>query len=178
MPDPPVNSLMRHLWASHGKRAVYAILDTARHEAIYTALVKANVSYCCLYQGPLSPELAATAPYLVQLHRQDPFTRWVLEEGRGDSWGICLISSAGLNDLRRHFRRFLMVKDSEGAMLYFRYYDPRVLRVYLPTCHTQEVQFVFGPVTQYWVEAEENDTVLVFSHTYGKLIQDKVVLNA
>ena len=35
-----------------------------------------------------------------------------------------------VDELRRHLRRFLLVKDESGRQLYFRYYDPRVLRLY------------------------------------------------
>ena len=53
---------------------------------------------------------------------------------------------ATLEELRRHFRKFLKVEDPKGKSLIFRYYDPRVLRVYLPTCNAMELQTVFGPV--------------------------------
>lgn len=57
--------------------------------------------------------------------------------------------------LRRHFRRFLRVTDEQGQPLMFRYYDPRVLRVYLPTCTAEELALVFGPVSAYLIEDGE-----------------------
>lgn len=56
-----------------------------------------------------------------------------------------------------------MVKDAKGGHLYFRYYDPRVLRVYLPTCNAQELGFVFGPLDSFVLEGEDPSAVLRFS---------------
>jgi hypothetical protein len=41
--------------------------------------------------------------------------------------------------MARRRRRFLRVKDEDG--LVFRFYDPRVMRVYLPTCAAGELAF-------------------------------------
>jgi len=44
----------------------------------------------------------------------------------------------------------------------FRYYDPRVLRVYLPTCVRSELRTVFGPIERFWTEGENPDKMLEF----------------
>jgi hypothetical protein len=44
----------------------------------------------------------------------------------------------------------------------FRYYDPRVLRVYLPTCVTVELRTVFGPIECFWMEGESPEKMLEF----------------
>jgi hypothetical protein len=58
------------------------------------------------------------------------FTNWILEHGWGKNCGIFATSAADLRQMRRHLRTFLVVHDEEGKPLYFRYYDPRVLRVF------------------------------------------------
>ena len=102
--------------------------------------------YLCLYAGELAPDMAEVAPYLISLHRGDAFTEWLLSEGKGKSWGIFITANVAIQALYRHFRRFLMVQTEDGEKLYFRYYDPQVLRVYLPTCTDEELDQVFGPV--------------------------------
>lgn len=72
-------------------------------------------------------------------------------------------SDAKLKDLRKHFRKFLEVKRESGAKLVFRYYDPRVLRVYLPTCTPEERALVFGPVAEFLVEGHDPATLLRFA---------------
>jgi hypothetical protein len=181
MPYPHADSVIRHLWPHtelHTSSQIYAIVDAARHERIYSELVGSDSEYCCLYRGELSHELAEVAPYLVALEQHAPFTSWLMSQGWGDSWGIFLASSASLHALRRHFRRLLMVYDEQGKPLYFRYYDPRVLRVYLPTCNAAERQIVFGPISRYWVEGEESETLLEYTSGDGQLTQRRVPLAA
>ncbi|MCK7510897.1 MAG: DUF4123 domain-containing protein [Desulfobacterales bacterium] len=79
-----------------------------------------------------------------------------------------------LNPLRTHFRRFLMVHDSDGKPLYFRYYDPRVLRVYLPTCTSQELKTVFGPVESFLVEDEDGRSAIRFRRASGALQEERL----
>lgn len=148
---------------------VFAILDGARDERIYPRVTESALEHCCLYRGELEPDLAAAAPYLVQLDPDAPFTTWLIAQGWGDSWGVFAKAPATLPELRRHFRRFLMVYDPDGKPLYFRYYDPRVLRVYLPTCNAGELQIVFGPVSRYVSESEEPAALLEFGFTGSKL---------
>ena len=157
-------ALMHRIWAaSAGHGDVYAILDTARDDRIYPRLHDSSLEARCLYEGPIAQPVAETAPYLVPLRPWTPFTESLLEEGWGRSWGIFLSSSALAHDLRRHFRRFLMVADENGKQLYFRYYDPRVFRVYLPTCNEAELKFVFGPVERFWCESEDAREVVEYA---------------
>ncbi|MGZ5092420.1 MAG: DUF4123 domain-containing protein [Burkholderiales bacterium] len=155
---------------------VYTVLDGARNAGIYPAAIKSGCEYQCLYRGELEPDLAEAAPYLVKLDKAHPFTYWLLGKGWGDSWGIFVQSTATLRDLRHHFRKFLMVYSPEAKPLYFRYYDPRVLRVYLPTCNAGELATVFGPVTSYVLEDADANTLLRLSSSDGALQVQKVAL--
>jgi Domain of unknown function (DUF4123) len=60
-----------------------------------------------------------------------------------------------METLRKHFRRFLRVTDESGRKLLFRYYDPRVLPIYLPTCTNEELTTGFGTVARFVVETEK-----------------------
>jgi hypothetical protein len=49
-------------------------------------------------------------------------------EGWGKRWGIYLTSREKFVEVRRHFRRFLMVEFEETReQVYFRFYDPWVM---------------------------------------------------
>lgn len=139
--------------------ATYAIFDGARDETIYRAVYDSKLEYECLFAGELSYELALAAPYLVKLHEAAPLARWLLEDGWENSVGIVAWSLDDLEGLRRHFRRLLRVKDHAGKKLYFRFYDPRVLRVFLPTCRAPELTEVFGPVGRFVVAGSKGEVV-------------------
>ena len=131
---------------------LYAILDGARDGQIAAKIRASGVEARCLFDGELQPVLAAAAPYLVALDPAAPLLRTLIAEGSGNAWGVFLTSTAPIDALRRHLRRLLRVVDEDGRQLMFRFYDPRVLRVYLPTCTIAELEFVFGPVTAFHVE--------------------------
>jgi hypothetical protein len=148
---------------------VYALLDAARDPRIYTTLRRSLVDYHCLYAGAIPRELAEVAPYLVPLARNSPVTAELLGLGWGDAWGILVQSSAFLPDLRKHFRRFLRVQDESGMGLIFRFYDPRVLRAYLPTADDETIRQFFGPVERFFVEGRTAETLVVFRREGSRL---------
>jgi hypothetical protein len=142
--------------------SVWAILDAARDERIYPALRASRLEYLCLYSGKLPEALQRTAPYIVELAPSYSFTRPLLDMGWGKSWGVFLRIGDSRN-LRHHLRGFLRVQDESGRMLVFRYYDPRVLRAYLPTCEVNELKTVFGPISSFLVEGERGESLLEFA---------------
>jgi len=161
---PYTDRILNHFWSYTAEQSdlkFYAILDGARSEKIYPAVKEYSVNHKCLfvshkllYGGKLPHVLAMAAPYLVELRPGDLFTEWVVSRGWGNSWGIFLASTATFSILARHFRRFIMVKTEDGEKFYFRYYDPRVLRTYLPTCSRVELKFLFEEVRLYIAEEE------------------------
>ena len=138
------------------------VLDGASVPELLSQLDQNQPKFECLYRGELAPDLAAAAPYLIQLEPDGEFTDWVLSKGWGKHWGVLAASEADLQALRQHFRRFLTVYDESGKPLLFRYYDPRVLRVYLPSCAPAEVTAFFGLVKSYVMEGEQSDEILRF----------------
>src|ERR1700751_4536119 len=150
------------LWPEGPRQNIWMIIDGACSIEIFRMLLACHLEYACLYSGPLSPELEMAAPYLVQLDHGYRDTHKLIERAWGKSWGVFLRSDTSLKKLRRHLREFLVVRDERGNRLVFRYYDPRVLRVYLPTCTISELRTVFGPIECFWTEADRAERVLEF----------------
>ena len=174
-------AVLDELWRTGERGArvdVYAILDAARDRRIHPWIRRRALDYTCLFAGKLAPELAAAAPYLVHLYRRERFTRELLELGWGGSWGIFVAAPATMEELRLHFRRFLRVSDPHGRKLLFRYYDPRVLRVYLPTCTAEELATVFGPVHRLFAESEDGAALLAYRRAAGALETEPLPLAA
>lgn len=171
---PYTGHVLDRLWrpgATGGSPEVYLLLDSARDKRVLPLVRRNWVDHRCLFRGRLAPELAAAAPYLVSLGRRSTVTRAVVGTGWGRSLGVFLRSQAILQDLVRHFRQFLQVRDESGREFFFRFYDPRVLRVYLPTCTSDELRTFFGPVELFSLDGEEEDTMLEFSLEGGALKQ-------
>lgn len=168
------------LWSSDLSRAykVWAVLDGARDKHIYSAVVGCYTDNCCLYSGDLPSDLKFAAPYLIALDPEDHTTRYLLKHAWGNSWGIFLRSTSGMETLRRHLKKLLVVKDQRDRRLLFRYYDPRVLRVYLPTCWANELEAVFGPVKAYMVEGGESGTVIQYRFDDRGLVEKVIRFEA
>jgi len=132
----------------------FAVLDAARDNAIYPAVLRADCEWCCLYRGDAATTMAEVAPYLVELNVESRFTSWLLQNAWGNSWGVFLTAPVKMEALRNHLRRLVFVKLPDGRNVYFRFYDPRVLRVYLPTCTPEELTAIFGPIDRFLMEDE------------------------
>src|SRR5690242_17523404 len=141
---------------------VFAVLDAAQDERLPAFLHACETEHASLYEGPEADQLKSVAPYLVTLPKESKLLRLFFSEGWGKNWGIFLSSSSSAAEVRHHLRRFLMVETQDARKLYFRFYDPRVLRVYLPTCTQEELSAFFGPITRFLVEAEDPATPLEF----------------
>jgi hypothetical protein len=67
------------------------------------------------------------------------------------------------------------VRTEDGTRLIFRYYDPRVLRVYLPTCRPAELETFFGPIDAFLTEGEGSGEMVEFRREQNRLVQSSVV---
>lgn len=177
--DTLIKSLQTHLFAEQDCH-VYAVLDGASVPKLPQALWKHEPEHVCLYRGELQPDLAATAPYLVKLEALAPFAQWVLTQGWGNHWGIFALAPQAVpfRELRKHFRTFLMVNDPEGKSIYFRYYDPRVLLAYVPTCNAEDLKIIFGPLNAYCVESKDATTAVHYSLKDGLLRTQTIPLTS
>jgi len=145
------------------ERRLFAVLDGASVPDLVKNLFDHEPEYCCLYRGELEPDMASVAPYLVRLESGSEFSEWLLREGWGAHWGIFVGSTANLRALRDHFREFQTVELPDQRTVLFRYYDPRVLRSFLPVCNPAELGAFFGPVQSFVVEGETPESGLRFS---------------
>lgn len=167
--------LYETLFADEHLRA-YAVLDGASVPGLPMRLFEQQPEHRCLFRGELRPDVAEVAPYVVRLDPDSDFAAWVLGEGWGAHWGVFALAEPDIDTMRRHFRTFLTVTDPKGKAVLFRFYDPRVLRLYLPTCNAGELQKIFGPVASYLLEGDDADTLLRFRPAGGRLRAEQLAL--
>ena len=128
-----------------------------------------NPIHDSLYRGGSDASLSAVAPYIFRFGDSQSFSTWYMESGWGDSWGVLLKCSLPMPEVHRHFRKFLLVKTEDDRELYFRFYDPRVLRIFLPTCDAAQIREFFGPVDYFVLEDEDPASAMRFWHENGVL---------
>jgi hypothetical protein len=134
---------------------LYALLDGARDDAVHAFTRESGCPWVYLEEAVVEASYEVCAPRLIALGRRpSPALERLLAQGWGHSWGVFVRTKAGFGRLRRHLRTLSSVKLPNGRVAQFRFYDPRVLRLYLPTCTADELALMFGPVLEYLMEAE------------------------
>jgi hypothetical protein len=154
--SPEALALEKHLFETPNHHA-YAIVDGAAIPDLLPMITGYSISYRCLFQGELTPQLAASSPYLIKLQSFTNVTDWLVSaQGTHQQIFALLPDALEFEAVYKHFRTFLRVRDPNNKMLYFRFYDPRILHVFLTNCTPQEAQFVYGPVHSYLAEGTQH----------------------
>jgi predicted component of type VI protein secretion system len=169
---PPLHILQRQALP------VLAILDAARDGGIPGLIAESGEQHQSLLEGEQGRALAQVAPYLVALPPASPLLQTLAAQHWGRSTCLYLTSRLPLSELCRHFRQFLLVKPPQGDPSFFRFYDPRVLRVFLPTCTPPEAGRFFGAVRSFLVEAENPRLLLRFTCGAEGTIQTQLNLTS
>lgn len=161
MPEAQRQAVLDVLWRHQQEGlGLWAVLDLARDVRIFRALLDSRLEYRCLYSGKLARDLEMAAPQLVELLPGHRLTTRLLDEGWGQSWGIFIRIDDPAN-LRHHLRKFLRVR-AAGRNLLFRFYDPRVLRAFLPTCTQEQLVQIFGPIDSLVLEGADARSVIEY----------------
>jgi len=164
---------------------LFTIVDATRDPSLPQWLEASALRSQPLFTSEPAGGPAGHAPYLVELgqasslsERADvhAFLETFLLSGWGKSWGIFFTSHSSFDDLAAHFRGFVLAQTQGVGPFHLRLYDPRVLRVFLPTCEPPEIAAIFGPVLSYLIESERPDTLLAISQGADGLITARVSL--
>ena len=133
------------LWSQDAVRPekIFGIFDCARHPDLFDLVSRTYRERGCLFAGDLQPVLERAAPMLLELQPRDGLTDELLRRGWNDAWCTLLEADCNFASLRRHLRKLLRVRTVDGRLLLFRYYDPRVLRAYFPTCTADELDTMY-----------------------------------
>jgi len=172
---PDANAVSRliahHLLGDVGDGGTYMIIDAARDPSIYPALAahQDELEIMSLYQGQAAENLADVAPYLIRLQADAPFVRWLTIENWGKSWGIFLRASADFQAVRRRMRRFTVAATESGQTIMFRFYDPRVLRLFLPIGEPEQLTAMFTDIDAFLMEDEDAQGLISFQLIDGAL---------
>lgn len=153
--DDQVEQLRNQILGNHDN-FVYAVIDGAACPQLRFKLYDWAPEHCCLYSGKLEPDMEEVAPYLVKLQQDSIFTNWLIKEGWDNHWSIFVESELDFKALRKQIRKLLLVKSPEGETLVFRFYDPRVMSIFLPTCDGDQADELFDGLVCLRYQQEDN----------------------
>lgn len=144
---------------------LFGLLDAAREPSVLKVLIESREECQSLFEGPQGDQLAHFAPYLVRLSPDSQMLETLTHLAWGKNWGIFLTCDHPFGEIRKHLQYFLRVTLDGHREAFFRYYDPRVLRLFLPTCLPEEIDQFFGPIRYYLMEDEKGGALLRFSNS-------------
>ncbi len=137
------------------RKPEYVLLDAAQDPQILAFLGRNQTEWRSLYEGQSAYQLAAQAPYLSTVPGERDWVAELLRKYWGRGCVTFVSCDLPIDDMRKHFRRFLYVQNAAGEQLYFRFYDPRILRAFLPTCTPDQLAEFLGAIRQFIVEGDE-----------------------
>ncbi len=139
---------------------LYALVDAARSDQVLPRLASGQCNYQSLFVGTDKEPLFRAGPFLIAPCEDRGLFKWLTTEAWGESMALFFTSQAPYDQLLRHLQSLLKAITEEDDELFFRYYDPRVLRNYLPYCDTASGWRFMGPIARLMVEAEEGERLL------------------
>jgi hypothetical protein len=158
------DSLQRVLtFVREPREPLFAVYDAARSPQVLELLKTAQEKQQSLLEGAKGEALGPWAPYLVALPPGSALLETLVQEGWGKAWGIYFTCPLPFEEVRKHLRHFLTVRDEENVDCFFRFYDPRVLRAFLPVCTREELRTFFGPIRRFKMEGRPRQVLLDFS---------------
>lgn len=154
------NAYELHRYLAHHKRpgdTLYAVVDAAKDYRLAVASRD-------ILGEPLRPlfsnapqHMERVGPYLARISCTPRYPEYMQlwADRMGDNAGIFIYSSAWPRPVRAQLQKNFKVYDENKNMFYFRFYDPRVLRTYLPTCTLKECKEFFGPLRSIFADGPQ-----------------------
>ena len=132
------------------------VIDSASVPELRLLLNQTHLTFHSLFSGPDDAVLEDEAPVFVSVEPKDAAIVSRLDETEGADF-ICLGHAAESKRIVRHLRAWLSVRlphdaperSEEDKPVLFRFYDPRILAVFLGTLAADEAAAFNGPV-QAW----------------------------
>lgn len=151
------------------RRPEYVLLDAAQDSQILAFLGQNKTEWKSLYDGKSAFQMAEHSPYLSTVSGNKEWLTELLRKFWGRSCLAFVSCDLSLEELRKHLRQLLYVRTPQHEQVYFRFYDPRIMRAFLPTCAPDQLHEFFGPIEQLIVEGDEPEELHALSLDHDKL---------
>jgi hypothetical protein len=168
-------ALKENLKLADGQR-LYGVVDAASCvDLAFEAKFQYGKEIRSLFLPEVQTPLWDVAPYLVPI---DPSSGYLDNWARrwGTNAGVLLVAGADEQTLYEHLRKIFVVEDEEKQEYFFRFYDPRVLPTFLPTCSAAQLEEFFGPIVEIVVEEVPGSALLRLRRSGDKLASDEIPL--
>lgn len=127
----------------------YLLLDGAQINDLIQIIYQLEPApeFSRLYDGTRYAELADAGPILIATNRGSLLNQY-FEKQWYMTAGVALASRAPIDELVQHLSSLVHVSVSGGVTVLFRYYDPRILHLWLTDMSDEQRDSALGPVEQ------------------------------
>lgn len=139
--------------------SLFAVVDSCDEPCVPPKMLELQKDAVSLYVGMAERDYWAICPYVCKIGPE--MVDWIFDNLWDRPWGFFCVATSDLAGLRKHLRRFLMIKNTNGKLVYFRYYDPRVLGTFLSACETAEWKDFLGPISRIAYNTEPDNLTWV-----------------
>jgi hypothetical protein len=130
----------------------FALVDGVRNRAAIEAVRASDPERArSVLVGRRNSDLDACAPHLLWLPMVRSLAKEIVLDAASESECVFLEAQAPFAEVARHLRRQLVVESEDGSSKLFRFFDPAILRTYLPTLSERESSRFFGPITSFYI---------------------------
>lgn len=133
----------------------YLLLDGAQIDDLMQTLYQLEPApeFHRLYDGTRYAELAEVGPILIATDHSSLLSQH-FKEHWSTTAGATLNSRAGTDELIQHLTSLVHASVSGGVSVLFRYYDPRILHLWLANMDDGQRNTALGPVEQFQLWAQ------------------------
>jgi hypothetical protein len=139
----------------------YIIIDQASTQDISYELEKVFTKGEVLLQGKYKKMFFDVAPLFCALNAET--INYAEHHLWGMSAALFVMSSKDEFQLIKTLSANTEIVTDDDEVMFFRYYDPRVLRIFLPTCSKEQLKEFFGAVEYFICEDEDPGYGLVYA---------------
>lgn len=152
---------------------LYGIVDSARNDEVFRFFLNGEFNYKSLFEETKDLQLYGVSGFLVECKKESQLFNWMTTKAWGNCSCLFLITKVSFDEILAHFQQFNRVYLEDDEEVFFRFYDPRVLRAYLPTCTKTELDIFFGKVENFIFEDKDYNVLNAFKKT---LTEEEFVL--
>ncbi|HEV7859654.1 MAG TPA: DUF4123 domain-containing protein [Pyrinomonadaceae bacterium] len=136
--------------------ALYAVIDACDAPDVPAKVASlGSAQGACLYRGHAAENFADKAPHLARV--DGALLDWIKQTLWTQPWGFFFTTTNEFPEVNHHWRKFITVTSPDGSDLLFRYYDPRLLPLFLSSCDAAELKEFFGDCDSLIIFTEEID---------------------
>lgn len=168
-------ALQKILNAAPTGTKTYALMDAALDSTIYHTIKTNGSTYANLYTLSWQQPLEDIAPYAVELAPQSTFYQELLTWDWYANWGYFIQSPASLEQLSASFAPLTIAQLQNGTQGFFRFYDPRVIRPFLESASSTQLNIFFAKASRLVVpmldDGLQGEGAIIYTVTNGALNQ-------